>query len=83
MSDSTVSGTVSKGGSGSQPSPALTPGQPWRGAKGPDGSSFEGWVLVQLWSPTTSSTGITVHWSGDKAAMFERAANELMKLKNV
>lgn len=83
MSDSTATGSVTKRNSAPLAGSDLTPGKPWRDTKGPEGASFDGWVLVQLWSPTTNSSGVTVHWSGDKTALFDRAAAELNKLKDV
>lgn len=56
----------------------LKPGESWLGATQPDGSKFLGWVLVQVWEQGKGDN-ITVNWSGDRKALFKRAADRLAK----
>jgi hypothetical protein len=64
----------------------LKAGEPVLGAQGPDGARFLGWVLVQVWEPDrnrdgATSNGIVVNWSGDAKVLFQKASDELSKLK--
>ena len=56
----------------------LQPGRPLRGSEGHGGTgAFVGWVLVQVWEPTDKNDGIVIQSSGDRKALFERAAQGL------
>lgn len=59
-----------------KPSRELKGDQPFAGASGPEGSAFLGWVLVQVWQPTPTNSGVTMNFSGDQVVV-SRAADAL------
>lgn len=55
----------------------LRAGQPLEGAKAQAGSTFVGWVLVQVWEATTKSDGVVIQSSGDQKVLLPRVAHAL------
>lgn len=62
--------------SGAEASRELLNGQPCLGARGPEGSSFLGWVLVQVWEPNGGLSGVTINGTGS-TEVLRRAAEAL------
>lgn len=58
----------------------LEPGHPWGDVPTPAGSTFVGWVLVQMWEPTRQNSGIVTNWCGGAERVLPAAAEHLKRL---